>query len=98
MTDQASHKKQYGYDTLGRLISVSEDPSGLNYQTSYGYDAMGNLTGVNEAGRTRSFTYDSLSRLTQAMNPESADDRWPRSTPQVSRRFSILSQQKSGGQ
>lgn len=71
VTDQASHKKQYGYDALGRLSSVNEDPSGVNYQTTYGYDALGNLTSVNQAGRTRSFTYDSLSRLRKAINPES---------------------------
>lgn len=54
-------------------------PSGLAhpYITLYSYDVLGNLTQVNQKGdgsqtaRVRTFTYDSLSRLTQAVNPES---------------------------
>jgi RHS repeat-associated protein len=47
------------------------------YKTKYEYDALGNLTKVTQqrgtAGttQTRSFAYDSLSRLTSATNPES---------------------------
>ena len=54
-----------------------ENPSGLNYETDYGYDALNNLLGVTQKGsnsanaRTRSFQYDSLSRLSSAANPES---------------------------
>jgi RHS repeat-associated protein len=45
--------------------------------TLYTYDALGDLTGVTQNGsnsanaRVRTFTYDSLSRLTSALNPES---------------------------
>jgi YD repeat-containing protein len=50
--------------------------------TLYGYDVLGNLRSVRQGGavqgdgtmtggQTRSFEYDSLSRLTSAMNPES---------------------------
>jgi RHS repeat-associated protein len=45
--------------------------------TLYTYDALGDLTGVTQNGsnsanaRVRAFTYDSLSRLTSASNPES---------------------------
>lgn len=48
------------------------------YETDYTYDALGNLTRVDQKGgdansadwRTRLFTYDSLSRLLTASNPE----------------------------
>ena len=58
----------------------------LNYETDYAYDALGNLTCAVQKGsdttafttcaaasstwRPRSFVYDSLSRLTSAINPE----------------------------
>jgi hypothetical protein len=56
------------------LTGVWEDPSNWNYETDYQYDALDNLTQVYQKGgdsdsskwRPRSFTYDSLSRLTQA--------------------------------
>ena len=57
-----------------RLVGVVEDPGGsphLNYATTYTFDALDNLKGVNQSGRMRSFAYDSLKRLTSAMNPES---------------------------
>jgi len=62
-------------DALGRLAQVVE-PGGLI--TNYKYDAFGNLKWVNQVGnaaagetpRTRSFTYDSLSRLITSQNPE----------------------------
>ncbi|WP_263377299.1 DUF4329 domain-containing protein [Granulicella paludicola] len=45
--------------------------------TTYTYDLLNNLTlvnqvgdGVNDVARTRSFTYDSLSRLVTSLNPE----------------------------
>jgi RHS repeat-associated protein len=46
------------------------------YRTSYGYDVLGNLRAVSQPagaqpGQTRTFAYDSLSRLTSATNPES---------------------------
>ena len=59
------------------MTGVWENPSGLNYETDYGYDALNNLLGVTQKGsisanaRTRSFQYDSLSRLSSAANPES---------------------------
>jgi RHS repeat-associated protein len=62
--------------TLG--LSFTNHPEVLaGYRTSYGYDALDNLTDVTQrigaAGtqQTRIFVYDSLSRLKQAMNPES---------------------------
>jgi RHS repeat-associated protein len=52
----------------------------LNYETDYQYDTLGNLLRVDQKGsapsdstqwRTRTFTYDSLSRMLTATNPES---------------------------
>jgi RHS repeat-associated protein len=46
--------------------------SGAGFPTTYQYDPLGNLTSVTQSGlNTRSFTYDSLSRLLVASNPES---------------------------
>ncbi len=38
---------------------------------SYAYDTLNDLTGVTQGAETRSFTYDGLSRLLTATNPES---------------------------
>jgi len=54
-------------DAAGRATQVTE---AATYSTSYSYDALDDLTGVNQNGRTRSFGYDSLRRLTSATNPE----------------------------
>ncbi len=70
-TDQAGKSRKSVSDALGRLTSVYEDPSGLNYQTTYSYDVLGDLLTVSQGAQTRSFVYDSLKRLTSAANPES---------------------------
>jgi uncharacterized protein RhaS with RHS repeats len=67
-------------DALGRLKMVLE-PNGTyktaSMETDYTYDALNNLLSVTQHGisgpsgaRTRSFIYDSLSRLLTAANPE----------------------------
>jgi len=80
VTDEAGKSRESCIDGLGRMTSVFEDPGSsphLNYETDYTYDALGNLTYANQKGsnsanaRTRSFSYDSLSELTSAANPES---------------------------
>jgi RHS repeat-associated protein len=77
VTDEVGKSRQTCADGLGRMTGVWEAPSGLNYETDYTYDLLNNLTSVNQKGsnsanaRTRSFVYDSLSRLTSATNPES---------------------------
>ena len=71
VTDQAGKSRRSIRDAVGRLTAVYEDPAGLNYLTSYTYDSLGNLRTVGQGGQTRTFTYDSLSRLTSATNPES---------------------------
>ena len=68
-------------DALGRLTTVLE-PNGSSaspsMETDYTYDALSNLKSVTQWGgaygssgaRTRSFSYDSLSRLLQSNNSE----------------------------
>jgi RHS repeat-associated protein len=79
VTDQAGKLRRSKVDALGRLIRVDE-PDANNVlgstaspvqPTSYGYDVFGNLWTVTQGTQTRTFTYDSLSRLRSANNPES---------------------------
>jgi RHS repeat-associated protein len=80
-TDEAGKRRRNQTDALGRLIAVWEpDANGnLSYETDYQYDTLDNLVRVDQKGgdpdpanwRTRTFAYDSLSRLIQANNPES---------------------------
>jgi RHS repeat-associated protein len=87
VTDQAGHKRMSVTDALGRLADVWEpDPTtgSLLNETLYTYNARDNLTRVDQKGnttdttqwRTRTFTYDSLSRLLTANNPESGTITW----------------------
>ncbi len=84
--NMATHADAFGastqqtVDALGRITSVVEDSTGLNYSTTYTYDALDDLTGVTQAGlatnlcstgQSRCFTYDSLKELVSATNPES---------------------------
>ena len=81
VTDQAGKKRRSVADGLGRLIRVDEPDAAGNLDntanpplplqpTSYVYDALGNLIQVNQGSQQRLFTYDSLSRLKTARNPE----------------------------
>jgi RHS repeat-associated protein len=102
VTDQAGMRRKSVSDGLGRLIEVYEDPTdsnhpnGLNYLTSYTYDVFGNLKQVNQGGQTRIFSYDSLSRLRNASNPESGlvtytyDDNGNLSTRSDARQPSVV--------
>lgn len=48
------------------------DISGTGFLTSYQYDALDDLTSVTQSGMNpRTFAYDSLSRLSSSVNPES---------------------------
>ena len=79
VTDQAGKVRRSMVDALGRLRRVDEpDGSGSLgstaspvQPTSYIYDGFDNLTTVTQGSQTRTFTYDSLSRLRTAINPES---------------------------
>jgi YD repeat-containing protein len=79
VTDQAGKVRRSMVDALGRLRRVDEpnssgslgDPTTPTQPTSYTYGVLGNLTTVTQGSQTRTFTYDSLSRLRSAINPES---------------------------
>jgi RHS repeat-associated protein len=91
VTDQTAKARKSCVDGLGRLTQVFEDPAGLNYETDYAYDTLDNLLTVNQKGgttnsatwRTRTFMYDSLSRLLCASNPENSSAPCP-ATPTLS--------------
>jgi YD repeat-containing protein len=52
--------------------ACGQDIAGTGFLTSYQYNTLDNLTSVSMSGlNPRTFTYDSLSRLTSATNPES---------------------------
>jgi RHS repeat-associated protein len=70
--DEEGHKRQSWTDGFGRLIEVDEPNSAgtLSVGTCYSYDLNNNLIGVAQGAVTRSFSYDLLSRLTMASNPE----------------------------
>ena len=71
MTDQAGKARKSITDAAGRLAQLIEDPNGAAYQTTYTYDVLDDLTVVQQGVQTRTFTYDTLKRLTSATNPES---------------------------
>lgn len=84
--DEATHSWKRSYDAFGRLIQVLEPStiSGIAPETDYSYDALDNLIKVDQHGgsdgeRVRTFTYDSLSRLVCAANPESSTTACPTS-------------------
>jgi YD repeat-containing protein len=69
-------------DSLGRITQVVEPG---NLATNYTYDVLNNLLSVSQVGsagdsaRTRTFSYDSLSRLICASNPENSSASCPAS-------------------
>ena len=77
--DQAGKKRRSVTNALGQLVRVDEpDGSGNlgtvaspNQPTSYSYDTLDNLVTVHQGVQTRTFAYNSLSRLMSATNPES---------------------------
>ena len=79
ITDQAGKMRRSISDGLGRLSRVDEpDANGVlgsvstpNQATTYSYDALNNLTNVVQGVQTRTFVFNSLTRLTSANNPES---------------------------
>jgi RHS repeat-associated protein len=78
-TDENANHWERVSDFFGNLTKVME-PSSVSQtpsmETDYSYDVLQNLTGVTQRGDgssgavTRSFSYDGLSRLAQALNPE----------------------------
>ncbi len=77
VTDEAGKARRYCSNAVGQMTQVYEAPNGPNYETDYQYDVLNNLLSVTQQGgsssgnwRLRSFTYDSLSQLKCAANPE----------------------------
>ena len=74
VTDAANVQNKYTYDALGRLTSVVENPNGYgnlaSATTGYQYDVLDDLTKVTQGSLTRTFGYDSLSRLISSTQPE----------------------------
>jgi YD repeat-containing protein len=69
-TDQAGKITQYGYDTVGRLTSVTQLLNGLPLVTSYGYDEIGNRLSQTDANtHTTLYAYDKLGRRTSRTLP-----------------------------
>ena len=79
VTDQAGKVRRSVVNALGRLLEVHEPDANGNLgptnaplqKTEYQYDVFGNLKKVIQGLQERTFTYDSLSRLCTAINPES---------------------------
>jgi RHS repeat-associated protein len=77
--DQAGKSRSTCSNSISNLTQVFENPTGVNYETDYTSDPLGNILTVNQKGgnansaywRTRTYTYDFLSRLTQSSDPES---------------------------
>jgi RHS repeat-associated protein len=56
----------------GAPVACGQDIGGTGFLINYQYNVLGNLLQVNQTGiAARTFTYDSLSRLLTASNPES---------------------------
>lgn len=88
VTDPTGRWRRSRVDGLGRLVEVDE-PNAVGasvnsngcpgtgepiWVTSYNLDGLGNLTQVvQNSSHTRTFTYDSLSRLLTAYNPENSE-------------------------
>ncbi len=70
--DERGRKKVYKKDTLGRLETVEEYTFGgtVYATTTYTYNARDQLTEINQAGQTRTFTYDGHGRLLTRKTPE----------------------------
>src|SRR5690606_17306461 len=79
VTDQAGKLRRSITNGIGQLTRVDEPNASNqlgavdnpNQYTAYSYDLLNNLTTVNQGVQTRTFSYDNLSRLKSAVNPES---------------------------
>jgi RHS repeat-associated protein len=73
--DEASKRREVWTDGLGRTIEADEpDSSGnLTSATCYTYDPLGNLTQIAHGAQTRSYAFDTLSRVTSVTIPELAN-------------------------
>jgi YD repeat-containing protein len=81
--DPSGHLTVYGYDSRGRLETVTEKSvsdglgSFVDHVTSYRYDEAGNLTSVTDPqGLVTSYSYDDLGRLLKVVSPDSGETRY----------------------
>ena len=78
--DQNQRATQYGYDDLGRLLSVQAQVQINNEDvpaTSYTYDQVGNkLTQTDAEGRTTTWTYDYFGRVLSRTLPEGMSETY----------------------
>jgi RHS repeat-associated protein len=77
VTDEAGNVRQMISDAAGRMVAVVENPGTTSaIETDYTYNPRNDLIGVVQdknntvAPKSRSFTYDWLSRLVTSSNPE----------------------------
>jgi YD repeat-containing protein len=62
--DQVTSALAYAYDAHGRVTSETRTVAGTQYATGYGYDTAGRLAGLTyPSGRTVTYTFDSLGRV-----------------------------------
>lgn len=86
--DENGNDWQRTYNALDQATFVAEPNAAAptpTMETDYGYDVLNNLLAVNQWGGAngssgaragRAFTYDSLSRLVMAMNPEAGQSSY----------------------
>jgi RHS repeat-associated protein len=90
--DEVKVHRQMQTDVMGRLVGTLElgtAAAPLNYETDYSYNVLNNLLQVDQWGgpkstageRQRTFTYDSMSRLLCASNPENSSNNCPSVEP-----------------
>jgi RHS repeat-associated protein len=78
-TDEVGNSRIRTTNAFGQLTSVTEPG---NLTSGYSYDGLGNLSTITQSGRlgevarARSFTYDTLSRMTTATSPEAGTIRY----------------------
>jgi YD repeat-containing protein len=63
ITDSQGHAITYGFDAKNRLSGVTEVLKGTTYTSSYTYNADNQPATVSADGKTHSYTYDLLGRL-----------------------------------
>jgi RHS repeat-associated protein len=70
--DEATKRREVWTDGFGRTIEADEpDSSGnLTSYTCYSYDALGNLLQIVHGTQTRTYAYDTLSRVKSVTIPE----------------------------
>jgi len=56
--------------------ACSLDIPATGFLTTYLHDALGNLTSVTQGAEARNFSFDGLSRMVYAANPETGATRW----------------------